>query len=396
MTEPERREYLKKLEQILPESKAFTDWLRASGELPPDFDALPRSNALPDPLRFMDGRPMNSAAAWPERRAEIRAAFERWVIGRVPPRPAITRVEVITDQRSGRCRIVSAKLAFGPRQQGQLHVELMIPDADAPSPVFLTPGPRAWAQQAVQRGYLAVVYAGSDQQDDTRNFAELFPGYDFSQLAQRALAASLALDYVLTRPEADRAHIAIAGHSRDGKQAAIAAALDERITGVILSSSGAGGALPYRAAGEKGMGEGIEAITRAFPQWFHPRLRFFSGREDRLPVDANLLVALAAPRACLISYALNDGVEGVWGDERCYLSAARVYGLLGQPQRLGLLSRPGGHGIAPAVVEEYFDWLDIQFGRSHRTWTSTLVDDYDFEQWRKLAGNVPAAPPSAV
>jgi hypothetical protein len=56
MTPEERREYLAKLQQILPDVPSFREWLQKTGELPPDFDALPRGNALPEPLRFLDGR----------------------------------------------------------------------------------------------------------------------------------------------------------------------------------------------------------------------------------------------------------------------------------------------------------------------------------------------------
>ena len=94
----------------------------------------------------------------------------------------------------------------------------------------------------------------------------------------------------------------------------------------------------------RGMGEGIESTTRMFPRWFHPRLRFFAGREDRLPFDANLLVALIAPRACLMQYALNDEVSNTWGSEQTYHSALRAYQLLGRPEALGILRLPGFHG----------------------------------------------------
>ncbi|MCL6431854.1 MAG: Eco57I restriction-modification methylase domain-containing protein, partial [Anaerolineae bacterium] len=103
-------------------------------------------------------------------------------------------------------------------------------------------------------------------------------------------------DYLGTVPQADRLRIALTGHSRNGKQSLIAAALDERIALVISSSSGAGGAMPARYFSEQHLGEGIELLTRRFPDWFHPRLRFFVGREDRLPVDLHELVALK--RAC--------------------------------------------------------------------------------------------------
>ena len=64
MTTDERRDYLDKLLKTLPDAPAFRQWLTTSGELPPDFDALPRMNYLPDPLRFLDGRPVRTADEW--------------------------------------------------------------------------------------------------------------------------------------------------------------------------------------------------------------------------------------------------------------------------------------------------------------------------------------------
>ncbi len=61
MTVEERREYLDNLLKTLPDTPAFAQWLKTSGELPPDFDALPRMNYLPDPLRFLDGRPVRES-----------------------------------------------------------------------------------------------------------------------------------------------------------------------------------------------------------------------------------------------------------------------------------------------------------------------------------------------
>jgi pimeloyl-ACP methyl ester carboxylesterase len=166
--------------------------------------------------------------------------------------------------------------------------------------------------------------------------------------------------------------------------ATIAAALDERIAAVIAGSTGVGGVLPWRLSGERGMGEGVESTTRMFPMWFAPQLRFFSGHEDRLPVDANLLVAMIAPRACLMEYGLNDEVSNVWGNEQCYHSALKVYSALGRPDRLGLLRVPGFHGANDQ--EACLDWLDIQFGRSSRTWRNDLLFTWDYDQWVKSSG----------
>src|SRR6185437_14876715 len=109
-------------------------------------------------------------------------------------------------------------------------------------------------------------------------------------------------------------------------------------------------------------------------------LRFFSGREDRLPIDGNLLIAWIAPRAVLIEYGLNDQVSNTWGDEQAYYSALKVYKMLGVPNRLGILRVPGFHGANDQ--EACLDWLDIQFGRSTRTWDNHLLFPWDLNKWR--------------
>jgi len=162
--------------------------------------------------------------------------------------------------------------------------------------------------------------------------------------------------------------------------AAYGAALDDRISAVIPASTGVGGVVPWRQAGERNSGESIETTTRSFPTWFIPRLRFFSGREDRLPIDGNLLIAWIAPRAVLIEYGLNDEVSNTWGDEQAYYSALKVYKLLGHPERLGLLRVPGFHGSNDQ--EACIDWLDIQFGRSTRVWDNHFLFPWSLDKWR--------------
>ena len=55
--------------------------------------------------------------------------------------------------------------------------------------------------------------------------------------------------------------------------------------------------------------ESLERITGGFPHWFHPRLRFFAGREDKLPVDQNMLMALVAPRGLFLYSAFAEPRE---------------------------------------------------------------------------------------
>ncbi len=55
-TESQRRDHLSWMLKNLPDTPAWRDWQSKSGTLPPDFDALPSANFLPDPFLFHDGR----------------------------------------------------------------------------------------------------------------------------------------------------------------------------------------------------------------------------------------------------------------------------------------------------------------------------------------------------
>jgi dienelactone hydrolase len=358
---------LAELHRILPASAPWEAWLQRTGELPPDFAAMPGVGELPDALRFQDGRPVKSRKDWPARRAELLGLFQHYVIGRVPEAPGNTRVAESRERVEDGVRVCELTLEFGPEHRARLRVELLIPPGPGPFPVFITQdNHRRWALVAVSRGYLGCVYAGADSRDDTGAWTTLWPDFDWTKLTRRAWAASRCVDHLLTLPEVDPKRLALTGHSRNGKTALIGAALDERISAVISSSSGAGGPCTWRLFSETQFGEGIELITRSFPDWLHPRLRFFVGREDRLPVDQHELIACIAPRPVLLATALNDNVESVWAIEQTRRAALPVFALLGGADRLSLRYRAGGHPTDAGDIEDYLDWLDFQFGRSRR------------------------------
>ena len=381
MTTQERRQYLEKMLQTLPDVPLFRQWLEKTGEIPPDFDAFPKINGLPDPLKFLDGRPVRTAAEWKARRAEVRQLLEKYDTGSFPPKPKLDRA-VVLDETPGKGYLIrNVRLEFGPQSKGTIRVQVMIPEGKGPFPVLISPNLAGWGPSLLRRGYISCGYAGNDGMDDAAALAALYPEYDFAALPRRSWAAGMVLDYLETLPQVDMKHVGMFGYSRDGKMATIATAIDERIAALIAGSTGVGGILPWRLSGERNAGEGIETTTRQFPTWFVPRLRFFSGREDRLPVDGNLLVAMIAPRAVLMEYGLNDEVSNSWGSEQTYHSALKAYKLLGQPDRLGLLRVPGFHGANDQ--EACLDWLDIQFGRSTRTWTNNLLFPWSFDTWRE-------------
>jgi len=384
--------YLEQLRRILPASAPWEAWLRKTGELPPDFDRLPSCPDLPDPLMGEGNRPIKNARDWQARREELKTLFQHWVLGRVPPPPENLQAELLHERQEDGATVREVQLTFGPGHQAKLWLELLIPKGKGPFPVFMTQHThRAWALIALRRGYLACIYAGADSRDDTDTFPAAYPDYDWSRLTRRAWAAGRCIDYLTAVPEADIRQVALTGHSRNGKLSLIASALDERISVVISSSSGAGGAMPARYFSEQHAGEGIELLTRVFPDWFHPRFRFFTGREDKLPVDLHELVALSAPRPCLLSIAYNDGVESTWAMQQTYLSARRVYRLLGAEEHLRILWRPGGHETWNAIIERYLDWCDTHFGRGKYPFPERLIHPWDWDSWLQYSGEKPKA-----
>ena len=392
-TEAERAAQWQKLDAILPAAPAFESWVKRTNAVPPDFNALPKTNMLPDPLVLVDGHKVRDAKDWAARRDEISTLSQKYVWGKVPPTPKLDRAEVIDEHKGPGYTVRNVKLMFGLGGKAAVRARVYIPDAPGPMPSLINSDLVGWAPELLRRGYISAGYAGNDAMDDAAGLSELYPEYDFALLPRRAWIAALVVDYLYTLPQVNKQQIAIYGYSRNGKMASIAAALDPRITAVIAGSTGVGGVLPWRAAGEVGVGEGTEATTRAFPTWFAPQLRYFTGREDRLPVDGNLVAAMIAPRPLLIQWGLNDQVTDTWGSEQTYYSALNVYKLLGAPGKIGTLRVAGFHGAQD--VEAELDWLDIQFGRSANTYTSDLMFAWDWNKWKavsKDATNVSAYP----
>lgn len=132
--------------------------------------------------------------------------------------------------------------------------------------------------------------------------------------------------------------------------------------------------------------------ARVRRSWFHPRWRFFIGRENRLPVDANSLVSMVAPRACMIDVSMNDLNSNAWAIERVYKSALPVYELYDAEDALGVSYRETGHKMPLEDVDEIIDFFDYAFNRGEDDHT---VDDYvnpsrfnhefSFEEWSKTS-----------
>lgn len=352
-----------------------------------DLSGFPSRNLLPNPFTFVDGTAVSgSDADWERRREEIKDLFQEHMLGNFPPKPAIDRVEVISESTDADFDSRTVRLFFGPGSKASVRVSLTVPKSfgGGKLPVLLSPSLSGPGNVALRRGYVSAGFAGNDFQDDGAALKEIYPEYDFATLPRRAWLVSVVLDYLETVPQVDMDRVAIYGYSRDGKMATIAAAFDERIDALVAGSTGVGGLVPWRLSGERGGGESIESTMRMFPDWFAPQLARFAGHEDRLPVDANLFLALIAPRAVLMEWGLNDEVANGWAQEQAYASALPVYERFGAEDRLSLLRVPGFHGSND--MQASMDFLDMVFGRSAKKWDYEPVFAWDYEAWKQGTG----------
>jgi len=125
------------------------------------------------------------------------------------------------------------------------------------------------------------------------------------------------MDYAQTLDELDSSKICVIGHSRLGKTALLAGALDERFFCTVSNNSGCSGAALSR---EKG-GESIRDILNRFPFWFCKNYEKYADNESALPFDQHFLIAANIPHRVYIASAQEDA----WAcPENEYLAAAEA------------------------------------------------------------------------
>ena len=335
---------------------------------------------LPDPLLLKNGERVGDAATWwNRRRPEILEDFRREMYGRIPDGiPAVTW-EVTAVDRTAAGGLAIRKAVVGhidnsryPAASPSIHITLYTPaKATGPVPVILAlvagPGgygaPRPAAAsaapprdppagsplfQALNAGWgYATMEVGPIQNDYAGGLTSGIIGLmnaggqrkpdDWGALSAWAWGASRAVDYFESDHSVDAKRLGVEGHSRYGKAALLAAALDQRWAIAYPSCSGEGGAKPSR----RNRGETTDNISGS--HWMAANFRKYAGHWDDLPVDSNELIALVAPRPVF----LNGGTEDQWADPHgaflAAVAAGPVYRLLGKKD-LGSTQMPDPDG----------------------------------------------------
>jgi endo-1,4-beta-xylanase len=151
----------------------------------------------------------------------------------------------------------------------------------------------------------------------------------------------------------------ITGHSRRGKTALLAGALDERFAMVVPNGSGTGGTGSFLVQGP--VSETLQSITstRKFKSWFKEDFNQYGRKEKNLPFDQHFLCALIAPRILLSTNGLEDWWSNPAGTQTIYKATDIVYEFFGEQQKNGLHFRKGGHGFRQEDFAVLLDFADI-------------------------------------
>lgn len=401
-----------------------------------DPATLPVHADLPDPLVMLDGRKVETRDQWEkERKPELRALFQHYMYGNLPKKADVRATVRRSDPKAfgGKATLSEVSLAIDGANGPKFEVLLVVPNQrTGPAPVFLglnfsgnhaivadpavalpttwmRPGRSGddtvvnnratekgrgkaigtWAlEQSIDRGYaVATCYYGdifpdkADMNDslykyfNTPTAGQTSPGDTGSgAISMWAWGLHRIIDYLVTVPELDKSRIAVTGHSRLGKTALLAAALDERIALAIPHQAGCGGTGPSRSKNPKA--ETVAIINKAFPHWFDDNFKKFNESVQRLPFDQNCLVALCAPRPVLYTNGIEDQWANPDGQFEMLKAASPVYKLLGVEgitaaempsvgklvdSRLGYFMRTGPHVSDPDYWKIFLDYADRYF-----------------------------------
>jgi hypothetical protein len=399
-------------------------------EFPPVSELKPQPE-FPDPLTFFNGTKVGSRDQWnKERRPELIRLFQHYMYGELPPAPKSIESRVERSDAGcfgGKATLKAVTISFGPADAPKIHLLVVTPNRPGGrKPAFLGLNfcgnhtllddraialPATWmpdycegcmehratdagrgiqkdvwaVEQTIDRGYALACFFCGDVDPDRDDFSDgIHPFYappgatgrgpqGWGSIAAWAYGLHRAVDYLVTDKDLDPARIAVVGHSRLGKTALLAGALDERIALVIPHQAGCGGTAPSR----HDVGEQVRQINDRFPHWFCDEFKKFNDQVERLPFDQHCLVALCAPRPVLLSNAQEDTWADPEGQFRVLQGADPVYRLLGSkgldgksfPELdqlldtpLGYYIRPGKHAMTAGDWQVFLAFADKHFG----------------------------------
>lgn len=360
---------------------------------------------VPDALCCLDGMRVTTREEWfKKRRPELLELFRREEYGRLPDMSQVKTVIRVADSRQGKeimeGRAVRKTVEIEAERNGRhfiFNVVVFIPlGCEKPVPAFLVIcnrgikdsdparhflSPFYPAETIVARGYACAAFRTQEVAPDydegfTTGFHRLFPEYTknrpsdaWGAISAWSWAASRVMDYFEKEPLIDAGRAAVAGHSRGGKTALWTAAQDTRFALAVSSCAGnSGDALSRGSKGEK-----VRDIVGRFPYWFCQNYQKYQDREEELPFDQHMLLALIAPRLVYTTSKTFDAWADPEGQFESCNQADPVFRLLGVP----------GMDRRRMPLAEETVW-EGHIGH-HRKTGNHDMDEYDWERFLGFA-----------
>lgn len=318
---------------------------------------------LPNPFLKPDGTLVSRAEEWSEQKKVLyKSAVEFW-FGKQPPAPEF--VEVETTYKPGKGKSNSYIVHTGTREcPMQFRIKVFLPDCDEKCPVVID-GDGCF-EYAYNKDFLNVfrknniafvLFDRTEIAHDVHKegrcqgaFYKTYNDYSYGAFSAWAWAYSRVLDALERLDIVDTSLVAFTGHSRGGKTAMLAGALDERATIVNPNATCAGACscerLLIRAIGENGVEKCSEMgadLVRTFPYWMGEEYNKAANNPESLPFDSHFLKALVAPRVLLVTEAGSDIWANPVGSWQTTMGAKEVFKFLGAQENLYWGYRNGTH-----------------------------------------------------
>ncbi|KAK4178134.1 4-O-methyl-glucuronoyl methylesterase [Triangularia setosa] len=369
----------------------------------PDTYSEVSTTTLPDPWKFIDGKPVSTAADFTCRQREISRIFQQFELGDLPPAPdSLTPVWAETGTSMNITVAVGSKsVTWSVRMVPSALDNNAAPASQSGSAAIialggsLIPVPSS-IHQIIFNNDECAFQAGQG----SRGRGKFYDLHGSSHSAGSLMAWAWCVGRIIDALEQlgaaktgiNPSRLGVTGCSRNGKGAFVVGAFEKRIALTIPQESGGGGAACWRMMNQ-------EIQRRGRPRnccqcgavepgcWSDPTLeatwfaRKFNWRSiNSVPADHHFLAALVAPRGL---YVIENNIDYVWpwSTTGCMKAGRMVYSGIGVQSSMGF-SMIGGHNHCqfPASGQaDLFSFMDqflLHSGRANDVDTSQVTNSY--------------------
>lgn len=343
---------------------------------------------LPELLKLEDGTDVTKEN-WPQRRKELYKTAVELQYGTMPPEPEFLEIEpMFVEGYPLVYRIITGRkdhpVTFTMRVFAAQTKDGSLPAAAVDGDLcFKYSFDKRFIGTFNEGGVSLVMFDRTELVPDNKGMGKngqlykCYPDYTFGAIGAWAWGYSRCVDALEKLGIVDMNCIAFTGHSRGGKTAALAGALDERAAIVNPNETCAGACSCYRVhmeavteTGNSFRSERLSDLWKNYGFWMGPEMGNYAEREEDLPFDAHFLKAMVAPRTLFVSEAASDIWANPVGSWQTTLASKAAFELLDASDNLLWYFRKGTHYHEIEDVEQLVNII------RHKKYGEKLNDKY--------------------